>query len=198
MKKIFTKTIVLLFLLSGTSLMAQEVAQEAKTTSSAPSNSNWEKYMAVGEMHKMLASSDGDWKAQMSFWSAPGAEPQKSSASCKYEMILGGRFQEARVEGTVMGMPFEGRGMVGYDNLKKVFMNTWIDNTGTGIMYSEGPFDSKTKSINMKGSSMDPMTGKEMKFREVFTFVSDNNQKLELFMMRDGKEFKSMEIDYVR
>ncbi len=33
-----------------------------------------------------------------------------------------------------MGMPFEGMGIDGYDNLAKQYVSTWVDNMGTGIM----------------------------------------------------------------
>lgn len=188
--------------LSTTSLMAQEKAEKAEQAKAdagaGTENKAWEAYMAVGPMHKMLSNATGDWKAEMSFWMAPGTEAQKSTSSCTYQMILGDRYQEAKVEGTVMGMPFEGRGLVGFDNIKKVFFSTWIDNMGTGVMYSEGPYDEKTKSINLKGTSMDPMTGKEIKTREVYKFADENHHIFEVYMMHEGKEFKSMEIHYNR
>jgi hypothetical protein len=35
-----------------------------------------------------------------------------------------------------MGMPFEGLGYTGYDNVKKQYFGTWIDSMSTGIMTS--------------------------------------------------------------
>jgi hypothetical protein len=35
-------------------------------------------------------------------------------------------------------MPFEGISTLGYDNAKKTFFSTWIDNMGTGMMVMEG------------------------------------------------------------
>ena len=35
-------------------------------------------------------------------------------------------------------MTFKGTGIEGYDNGKKKFVGTWMDNMGTGIMMSEG------------------------------------------------------------
>jgi len=65
-------------------------------------------------------------------------------------------------------------------------------------MYSEGPYDEKTNSITFKGSYIDPMTGKEVKTREVYKFVADNHHIFEMYATQEGKEFKSMEINYRR
>ncbi len=43
---------------------------------------------------------------------------------------------------------FEGMSLMGYDNAKKVFMSSWVDNMGSGIMQMEGTWDPNTKTIN--------------------------------------------------
>ena len=42
------------------------------------------------------------------------------------------------------------------------------------------------------------MTGKDTPFREVWTFVDDSHQVMEMYYPMEGKEFKSMEIKYTR
>ncbi len=198
MKKIFNTLLFVTALLSSSVLIAQETAEKATGTLSSAEGNAWEKYMEVGPMHKMLEASAGDWKAEMTFWMGPGTEPQTSSSSCTNSMILGGRYQESKHSGTVMGMPFEGQGLVGYDNIKKVFISTWVDNMGTGVSVSEGPYDEKTKSITFKGTMMDPMSGKDMKIRQVYSFIDAKTEKFEMYMTHEGKEYKSMQIVYTR
>ena len=159
----------------------------------------WTAYMTPGDVHKMMAKSDGTWTGDVSMWMAPGQEPSKSTSTCVNRMILGGRYQESKHSGNMMGMPFEGISTTGYDNAKKVFVNTWIDNMGTGIMMLEGPWDEASKSVILKGKSIDPMTGKEMELREVFKMIDDNTQLMEMYAVGpDGKEFKTMEIKFTR
>jgi hypothetical protein len=158
----------------------------------------WMAYMTPGDIHKMLAKDDGEWNEEVTMWMTPGADPTKSTATVVNKMILGGRYQESKHTGNMMGMPFEGYGLVGYDNAKKVFVSTWIDNMGTGIMFMEGKWDEKTKTIQFKGKSTDPTTGKELPVRETFTLIDPNKQKLEMYMMQDGKEYKSLEIVFTR
>ena len=38
----------------------------------------------------------------------------------------------------MMGQPFSGVGIDGYDNLRKKYVTTWIDTMGTGIFSMEG------------------------------------------------------------
>jgi hypothetical protein len=158
----------------------------------------WQAYMTPGDVHKMLAKSDGKWKEDVSMWMQPGAPPTKSTSTCVNKMIMGGRYQESRHTGNMMGQPFEGISTVGYDNARKVLVSTWIDNMGTGIMYMEGTWDAASKSATFKGKATDPMTGKEMDVREVFTIVDDNTQKMEMFNVMNGQEFKTMEIMFTR
>src|ERR1700761_4799841 len=150
-------------------------------------------YSTPGAIHQMLAKSAGTWNATVSMWMQPGTQPASSSATCVNEMILGGRYLQSKNSGNFMGQPFEGIGLMGYDNAKKVFVNSWVDNMGTGIMNMTGTWDEATKSIKFSGTMVDPSSGKDMAFREVLHFVDDNNQVLEMYANAGGQEMKTME-----
>lgn len=158
----------------------------------------WMSYMTPGDVHKMLAKDDGEWNEEITVWMAPGAPPTKNTATVSNKMILGGRYQESKHTGNFMGMPFEGYGLIGYDNAKKVFVSSWVDNMGTGIMTMEGKWDDKTKTIHFMGKVTDATTGKETPVRETFSYIDNNKQKMEMFMTQEGKEYKSMEIIFTR
>jgi hypothetical protein len=169
---------------------------EAQQTDAAMKK--WIEFMTPGEMHKMLAQDDGEWTEDITTWMAPGAPPQKMASTCVNKMIMGGRYQESKHIGTMMGMPFEGMGLTGYDNGRKLFVSTWVDNMGSGIMNLEGNWNATTKSINMKGTSTDPMTGKSMPVRQVMKMLKDSTQQMEMYMTQNGKEFKTLEIKFTR
>jgi Protein of unknown function (DUF1579). len=158
----------------------------------------WEAYMTPGDVHKMMANDNGSWNAEVTMWMSPDAPPAKSKGSCTHTMIMGGRYQQSSFKGTMMGKPFEGMGIMGYDNAKKMFISSWIDNMGTGIMNMEGTWDDATKSITLKGKTVDPMTGKDMDVREVHKMVDNKTQLMEMYMTNDGKEMKTMEIKFTR
>lgn len=159
----------------------------------------WTAYATPGEPHKMLAKDNGIWNEEMIMWMTPGTDPIKSSASCVNTMILGGRYQQSVHTGSINGEPFEGISTVGYDNAKKKYVSTWVDNMGTGIMVMEGVYDAASKTINLKGKQVDPASGKEMDVREEFTLVDDNTQIMRMYMTPvGGKEYKTMEIRFTR
>ena len=159
----------------------------------------WMDYATPGEPHKLLASQDGKWDAVVTMWMAPDAPPQTSKGTSVNKMVLGGRYQESRFAGTFDNMPFEGMGTMAYDNAKKVFVSTWMDNMGTGIMVVEGPWDPASKTITLTGKMLDPMTNKECQIREIVTFTDDKHQKMEMYNTQHGmKEYKSLEIVFTR
>ena len=168
---------------------------------SATMMKNWQTYMTPGDVHKMMESWSGTWDGDVTMWHAPGAPPEKSKSTSQNKMVMGGRYQVSNHKGNMMGMPFEGMSTVAYDNAKKVFINTWIDNMGSGMMVMEGPWDEASKTMTLKGKVIDPGAGnnKEMEIRETFKIIDDNTQMMEMFSQGpDGKEFKMMEIKYTR
>jgi hypothetical protein len=159
----------------------------------------WTAFMTPGEEHKLLAQREGSWTARVTMWMAPGAPPVSSDGTSDARMIMEGRYLEDVTHSTFNGMPFEGRGITGFDNLKKKFVSEWIDNMGTGIMTAEATYDPKTKSYRSVAKTSDPMTGKTKTVRSTDTMIDADTWKSEMFdKTPDGKEYKSMEIVYKR
>ncbi len=156
----------------------------------------WEEYSMVGEPHKILATDVGTWTEDLTFWMSPDDKnPQKHTAVAEIKMILGGRYQEQRHKGKMMGMDFEGISTMAYNNASGEYTSTWIDNMGTGMMIASGKYDEASKTIKLSGEMVDPMTKKNKKFREVMTMVDADTRKMESYdTAPDGTEFKSMEI----
>ncbi len=159
----------------------------------------WTDFMTPGDMHKVLAAATGSWTEEITMWMDPAQPPIKSTSTSEYKMVLGGRYQQANITGSFSGMPFEAMSLIGYDNMKKMFVSTWIDNMGTGILNSEGPYDAATNTITLIGTSAEPMSGKDMKMRETIRMTDNNTMIMEMYStMGGGKEVKSMEIKLKR
>lgn len=176
-------------------------SEEWKPVDSATATKAWIEYATPSDMHQMLAKSDGNWMGQTTMWMEDGGKPMTSMSEAVNKMMFDGRYQMSNHKGNMMGMPFEGLSIVAYDNSKKKFVSTWIDNMGTGIMSMEGDWNPSTKSIEFKGKMTDPSRpGKDCDVREVFTFVDDNTQKMEMYGPdpKTGKEFKTMEIKFTK
>jgi hypothetical protein len=185
MKKIiYIFSVLLLISLTASGLKAQD--QDAMK--------KWMDYMTPGEEHKSMAKMTGDWNYTNKLWMAPGTDPMVSNGTAKIEMLMGGRYMQMRVNGTVMGMPFEGQAINGYDNSSKKHLSSWIDNMGTGIMNLEGTYDAATKSITYTGSMIDPTTGNNVNVKEIIRMDSDNQFTMEMYDTKGGVEFKTMEM----
>lgn len=182
---------------STTASASTGVDSTNKPMDTAGMDKAWAAYMAPGDVHQMIAKSDGKWNAEISFYMNPDS-PSVSQAVCENKMILGGRYQQSTYKGNIQGMPFEGIGTLAYDNSRKLYVSTWIDNMGTGMMYLEGNFDQASNTLTMKGKAVDVMTGKDIQVRETFKMIDDNNQQMEMFDTKDGKETKTMSIKLTR
>jgi hypothetical protein len=149
--------------------------------------------MQPGEHHEHMKKLLGTYNFTLKMWMDPSAPPTESTGKRTSEMLLGGRYLEEKYTGTFMGMPFEGIGLMGYDNVTKQYVGTWIDNMGTGIMTSHGQCDKS--GWTMVGESSDPMTGKTWTSRSVVKCIDDNTFTMEMYAPGpDGKEFKMMEM----
>jgi hypothetical protein len=173
---------------------AEETKEEAAPDSAAMMKA-WMDYATPGEMHKWMATADGKWEGEQRSCMGPGkplGPPNKITATNK--MILNGLYQESVYKGNMGGMDFEGHGIMAYDKARKKFVNTWIDNMGSGVLVMEGDYDEGSKSMKLSGKATDPLTKKELEYREVLTMVSDKEQLMEMYSDHNGEEYKMMEI----
>lgn len=178
----------------------EAVTPPAKTRpDSATQAQNWQRYMTPGAEQKMLEAANGTWDAEVTMWMSPKGPEQTATMTTENKMLLGGRYQQSTSKGNMMGMAFEGVSTVAFDNHKKKYLSTWIDNMGTGIMTMEGSWDSTTKTINFAGRMMDPALADETDVRETFTLLDPDHQLMQMYAKgEDGKEYKTMQIHFRR
>lgn len=158
----------------------------------------WQDNMTPGEHHKWLANFDGDWIGSTKMWMDPETPPMTNTMETKNEMVMNGLYQRSTHSGDMMGMPFKGEGLVGYDNAKKVFVTTWFDNMGSGITHMEGQRLDDSNVLETRGFMTDAMSGKQMELRQVLRYIDENSHVFEMYMTVDGQEMKTMEITYTR
>ena len=152
-----------------------------------------------GAAHKTLDAMVGSWETKASFWMAPGAPPMTSDGTSENRWVMGGRYLEQRFKGSFGGMPFEGLGYTGYDNVKKQYWGTWMDSMSTAIMTTTGTASTDGKTWSFTGSMTDPMTGKDIQVDEKVFVTDADHHTFEMWMPGpDGKSYKSMEIVYSR
>lgn len=175
----------------------QHDTKPAEQSAGGMSDADMQKMMQAaspGPEHQRLAKMAGDWTFTNTMWMAPGAPPMQSTGTMHAETTMGGRYLVADWNGDFMGQPFHGRATSAYNNVAKRYEDTWVDNMGTGIMYSTGSCDAKGV-CTYSGDSWDPMSGQKMTMRSVMSWSGDNSFKTEMYAPGpDGKEMKMMEI----
>src|SRR4029077_16128018 len=122
-------------------------AQPASATGQPPNPQEMMKQMMemskLNENHKLLADMNGSWNYSIKMWMNPdpNAPPQESKGTATRKSVMNGRYVAMDVtgkmqmpgeDGKMKDMQFKGMAVEGYDNAKKKFVSSWIDNMGTG------------------------------------------------------------------
>jgi hypothetical protein len=162
----------------------------------------------LNENHKLLADMNGNWNFDIKMWMNPdpNAKPQESKGTATRKSAMAGRYAVMDVtgkmqmpgeDGKMKDMQFKGMGVEGYDNVKKKFVSSWIDNMGTGIQFSEGTYDPATKTFTY-ASEIEMMPGMKTPVREVLKMTDKDHMQMEWYETHGGQEKKTMEIAYTR
>ena len=180
-------------------LPALGVAQQPEMT--AEQKAEMEAYMKAGTPgapHKALAATVGTYDVSSKSWQAAGAPPMEEKGTVTRSMALDGRVLVEEFKGSMMGMPFTGHGMRGYDNVTGKYWSTWMDSMSTGMMVSHGTCDAKN-ACTFTGSWNDPIKKGPVTSRMTSRWTSPTTEIFEMYGPgKDGKEFKMMELTYTR
>jgi len=149
-----------------------------------------------GPGHKALQHYVGNWKCDVKCWTDPNGQPQQSHGTARIGWIMGGRYLEEDFQGEMMGRPFKGRSVTGFNNLKQTYQCVWIDDMNTAMWASEGRGDQM--SITLEGRSSCPATGRtDIPMRAVLRVLGPDKHTFEMFDGSKGNA-KTMEITYTR
>lgn len=160
----------------------------------------WVKFTRPGDAQKTLEPMVGSFTYTSKMWMDPKGKPMEAKGTSENKWILGGRFVQQTVKGTVMGQEFEGMGLLAYDSFKEEYQSIWIDNMTTGIMSTFGPGPANAKLMKASGTFSSAMDNdKNAPIRTETKVVSKNEHIYTMFGKgKDGKEFKAMELTYKR
>ena len=160
-----------------------------------------EAYMKAGTpgaQHLWLASTAGTYTLKIKSWSESSGPAMEEAGTATRKMMLDGRVIAEDVNSTMMGTPFTGHGLMGYDNVSGKYWSTWTDSMSTGIMVNEGSCDAR-KACTFTGSWNDPIKKGPVKARMTTRWTSPTTQVFEMYGPgKDGKEMKMMEITYTK
>ena len=151
-----------------------------------------------GVGHAALENYVGDWKAEVTCF-PPDESPQTTLATAKGTWIMGGLFLQEDFQGEMMGKPFFGRTLIGYDNVAHLFKSVWISDAQSSMFYTEGEGQDDNRVITLEGTSSCPMRDRaDIPMRLVVRVYNPDKRSLEMFDLSNGEERKTMEIQYFR
>ena len=151
-----------------------------------------------GPQHQSLASSAGNYDMKIKSWHQPGAPAAEDTGTATRTMTLDGRVLVEEVSSSMMGSPFTGHAMMGFDNVTGKYWSTWNDSMSTGLMVSEGTCDAQ-KNCKLIGHWNDPVKKTPVKARLTTRWTSPTTEIFEMYAPgKDGKEMKMMEITYTK
>ncbi len=186
-----------LVLVAVVALVTTEVVSQDPGQDEALMMEKWTEFMTPGPAHDHFKARVGKWDAQVSMFMVPGAPPVTSPAVAVIESAMGGRYLIERDTGDFMGMPFEGMSITGYDNIKKRYVSSWVDNMGTGITSMEGI--RKGNSIHSWGTGPNVLEDRYVPMRSVETTIDKDHHTVEMFGPGpDGSEYMAMRLVYTR
>ena len=178
--------------------MASKKPKRTPKSDEAAMMAAWQKAMTPSKGHARLEPIVGTFHAKTTFVMAPGLPPQVSDGTSVHRWVLGGRYVEQVYTGTSMGMPFEGIGFTGYDNVQRRYVGTWMDSFGTGIMDSVGVGKPSAKAMDFEATSIDP-SGKKCRFVCKVRIKDRDRHSYEMWTKGPGgKLFRMMRVEYQR
>jgi len=193
----------ILSLLLSPSAFAEDKPKPAAAPAAAPSQDEmmkaWMAAATPGDAHKKLEPLVGTFAVKTKMWMDPSQPAQETAGTSENKWVLGGRFVEQHVEGTMMGKPFSGIGYTGYDNYKKRYVGVWMDSFGTMIETSTGTADKSGKKLTFWSTMDDVVMKKTIKVKSQVTIVNADHNTYEMWgPAPGGKMFKTLEVQYTR
>jgi len=129
-----------------------------------------------GPEHELLKKLAGEWDAKMSM--GPIQEPAHQSA----KVDLGGFWLLSSFEGQMMGQPFQGHEVLGWDTNKQKYVSCWVDSSAATLAVSEGTWDEATHTLTMVGEGIDPMSGEASPMYQVIHLEGPDKHVFEMRM----------------
>jgi Protein of unknown function (DUF1579) len=151
-----------------------------------------------GPEHELLKKDAGVWDATVEEYVEPGKPPRVSKGFETGTLACGGLWLISDFKGEMMGQPFQGHGILGYDPAKKKYVGTWVDGMSPALGLVEGTYDAAKKTMTSYYESHDP-AGNPMKMKMVTVWTGEDSRAWTAFMAGgDGKDIPVLAMKYQR
>ncbi len=137
----------------------------------------------------------GVWEMEMTHFMC-GPEPSHATG-VETVTMLGGFWLLADVESEMMGQPFRGHCITGYDMVKKKYVSTWVDTMAPYAMQFEGEMNGDV--LTLECTMADPMMGgAQARYVIVDRWTGPDTREWSMTQHSAMGEMKMMETKYKR
>jgi hypothetical protein len=155
-------------------------------------------FLKPGPEHEILKKDVGVWDAIVEEQHEPGAPPKTSKGVETNTLACGGLWLISDFKGEMMGQPFQGHGVTGYDPAKKKYTGVWVDAMSAAIGLLEGTYDAAKKTMTFQYQSTDP-AGNPVKMKMVTEWKGEDSRVWAASIQGpDGKDIPMLSIKYQR
>jgi hypothetical protein len=185
---------ICLLIAAATGFIASHAVSQEQDPKMAEWMQLWQKYATPGEHHEALAQFIGKWDTETKMF-------MTSKGSAEFKWLFPNRWLAQEYKGSMMGMPYSGFGIVGWDNYKKKHVQVWVDTLSTDMKLAEGVVVDPEGQVQVLYGTMDEyLTGEHDK---IVKYVTRNIDKdtfvFEIWDMGMGAEGgKVIEMKYTR
>jgi hypothetical protein len=144
----------------------------------------------------LLADTTGKWDALVTSTMPGQTAPTTEKGTETVTSICNGKWTWSDFRGVMMGQPFEGHGLMGWDPEKKQYVGFWIDSCSPTHAMTTGTYDEQKKAITSTGSCLCP-EGKNVAIEQTWTQPDANTRNVEM-AFRDAEGTHRMKIAYTR
>jgi hypothetical protein len=137
----------------------------------------------------------GTWDAEFTM-EMPGAPPMKSKCREVVGPVCGGKWSWSTFTGEMMGAPFEGHCLVGFDAKTEQMVSFWIDSMSGAWMRTDGAYDAGKQTCTMSGTCYDEL-GRRRKVASTATSAGKDARTLRT-VFGEGAGQSVMTITYRR
>lgn len=115
----------------------------------------------------LLAEDNGTWEATVTC-TMPGQQPTTEKATETVTSICEGKWQWSDFKGTMMGQPFEGHALTGWDPKANQYVSYWISNGAATASKTTGKYDEAKKTFTFSGDCL-CHEGKPMSIQQTYS-----------------------------
>jgi hypothetical protein len=138
-----------------------------------------------GPEHEILKRDVGVWDATIEM-AAPGM-PAMTMTGVETSTLMAGRWLVTEWQSEMMGQPFEGHGIAGWDPEKKAYVGVWVDGMSTTISHSESTFDPETNTLTGWMEMADPAGGKN-RAKTVEEWPDESSRVIRIYLDANADE----------